>query len=129
MALAPLTVVVPIVIACVLAGLSPFVGRHQGLLAVAGGLAALVLAALVLAGAPAPLVIWFGGWRPHAGVAVGVAFAVDGLGAALAVFVAALGVIALLVSSRVIGTQSAVFDALILVFLAATSSTCSSSSS
>jgi multicomponent Na+:H+ antiporter subunit D len=119
MALAPLTVVVPIVIACVLAGLSPFVGRHQGLLAVAGGLAALVLAALVLAGAPAPLVIWFGGWRPHAGVAVGVAFAVDGLGAALAVFVAALGVIALLVSSRVIGTQSAVFDALILVFLAA----------
>jgi multicomponent Na+:H+ antiporter subunit D len=119
MALAPLTVVVPIVIACVLAGLSPFVGRHQGLLAVAGGLAALVLATLVLAGAPAPLVIWFGGWRPHAGVAVGVAFTVDGLGAALAVFVAALGMIALLVSSRVIRTHSAVFDALILVFLAA----------
>jgi len=34
-------------------------------------------------------VTWFGGWHPHGGVAIGVDFAVDGIGAGLATFVAA----------------------------------------
>jgi multicomponent Na+:H+ antiporter subunit D len=115
---APLAVIVPMLVACALAAASPFTQRRQGIVPVAGALVALALTVLVLRDDAARLVVWFGGWEPRAGVALGVVFAVDTLGAALAVFVAALGVVALVVSSRLARVEHFAFDALMLVFVA-----------
>jgi multicomponent Na+:H+ antiporter subunit D len=119
MTAAPLAVIVPMLVACGLAAASPFTQRREGVVTVAGGLAALVLTVLVLADDASRLLVWFGGWLPHDGVALGVAFAIDALGAALAVFVAALGVVALVVSSRLVRVEHFAFDALMLLFIAA----------
>ena len=45
---------------------------------------------ILLHPASAPIVTWFGGWEPRNGVPIGVDFAVDGVGAGLAVFIAVL---------------------------------------
>src|SRR5215212_1429937 len=105
MTAAALAVLVPFLLGCALA--------------IAGALATLGLTAFVLADGSERLLVWFGGWEPRAGVAVGVAFTVDTLGAGLAVFVAGLGLVALVVASRVIVDESFLFDALALVFLGA----------
>jgi multicomponent Na+:H+ antiporter subunit D len=118
-AAAPLAVIVPMLVACGLAAASPFTRRRQGVVAVAGALAALALSVAVLGDDASRVIVWFGGWEPRAGVALGVAFAIDTLGAALAVFVAALGVVALVVSSRLMRVEQLAFDALMLVFVAA----------
>jgi multicomponent Na+:H+ antiporter subunit D len=117
--IAPLSVLVPVLVACTFAALSPFVRRRQGLLGIAGALATLGLTIAMVAGLGGHLVVWFGGWEPRRGVAVGVDFAVDGIGGGMALLVAVLGVLATVVSSRVIRSESAVFDALTLVFVAA----------
>jgi multicomponent Na+:H+ antiporter subunit D len=114
---APLAVLVPFAAGCVLAALSPFVKRRAGWTAVAVGAAAFALTVAVAARGRG--VVWFGGWTPHHGVAVGVAFAVDPLGAAFAMFTAALGVVALAIAARVIEVETPLFDALLLVFIGA----------
>jgi multicomponent Na+:H+ antiporter subunit D len=119
MAAAALAVLVPFLLGCALACAAPFARRRAGVLAIAGALATLVLTALVLAHGSDRLLVWFGGWEPRAGVAVGVSFTVDTLGAGLAVFVAGLGLAGLVVASRVIVDESFLFDALALVFLGA----------
>jgi multicomponent Na+:H+ antiporter subunit D len=117
--LVPLTVLVPMVCACGLAALSPFVKRREGALAVGAMIATLTLAVLVLGREASPTTVWFGGWTPRGGVAVGVAFAVDGIGGGMAVFVAALGLIGAVVASRVITAEETAFDAVALIFVAA----------
>ncbi len=66
------------------------------------------------------IVSWFGGWRPTGGLALGISFTVDGLGAAMALLVAVL-VTAVLVFSPVYFEDA--FEhrhtVLLLVFLAA----------
>jgi multicomponent Na+:H+ antiporter subunit D len=119
MTIAPLAILVPVLAACALAAASPFVSRRDGLVGVVAALAALVLAALVLGRGGHPLVVWFGGWHPRHGVAVGVGFAVDGIGGGLAVLVAGLGVAAAVMSARVVQAENLIFDALTLVFIAA----------
>jgi multicomponent Na+:H+ antiporter subunit D len=119
MTVAPLAIIVPMLAACGLAAASPFAGRRGGIAGVAAAVAALVLAALALAHDAEPLVVWFGGWTPRHGVAVGVGLAVDGIGGGLAVFVAALGVAAGLMAARVVEVETLIFDALALVFIAA----------
>jgi multicomponent Na+:H+ antiporter subunit D len=116
-----LAVLVPLLTGCAFAAASPFAGRGTAVLAVASTLAVatLVLAALVLAEQGERVLVWFGGWEPRAGVAVGVGFAADSIGAGLAVFVAALGVAALVVSERVIAAEHLAFDALAFVFVGA----------
>src|SRR2546421_6576766 len=119
MALAPLTILVPALAACLLAGAAPFVPRREGLVAVPAAVATLVLSVLLLARGGHPLVLWFGGWQPRQGVAVGVGLAVDGIGAGLAVLVAVLGVAGGVMASRVVRVETFLFDALALVFIAA----------
>jgi multicomponent Na+:H+ antiporter subunit D len=114
---AALSVLVPFGAACVLAGISPFVRRRQGWTAAAVGVATLALTVAVAA--HGRTILWFGGWEPRDGVAIGVAFVVDGLGAGFAVFVAGLGVVALVIAARVIAVQSPLFDALLLVWIGA----------
>jgi multicomponent Na+:H+ antiporter subunit D len=121
MSVAPLAVLVPVLAATLLAATSP-IGRRRvaGAVGVAAAIATAVLCALSLreAGGGA-LVVWFGGWEPRDGVAVGIDFAVDGLGGGLALFVAVLGVAALLMCAELIEVEDHLFDAIALLFLAA----------
>jgi multicomponent Na+:H+ antiporter subunit D len=117
--IAALSVLVPMLVACGMATVSAFAQRRQGLIAVAGAIATLALTAALLARDEPRLLVWFGGWEPRDGVALGVAFAVDGIGAGLAVFVAALGVVSVAIAARVIRVENGIFDALMLVFVGA----------
>ena len=121
MSVAPLAVLVPVLVATVLAATSPVARRRVA--GIAGLLAALAMAGLCAASlvqvAGGTLVVWFGGWRPRAGAAVGIDFAVDPLGGGLALFVAVLGVAALVMCIEVIRVEDHFFDAIALIFLAA----------
>jgi len=117
--IAALSMLVPMAVACAMAGASAFTDRHQGVVAVAGAVAALGLTIALLARQDTRLLVWFGGWEPRKGVAVGVGFAIDGLGAGLAAFVGALGVVSLVLAARLIRVEGATFHALMLVFVAA----------
>jgi multicomponent Na+:H+ antiporter subunit D len=85
--------------------------------AVAATVAVLAVAVLERAGGET-LVYWFGGWEPRDGVAVGIAFVADPLGAAMACFAALLAVAALVIATRSVEIADALFHALMLVFLA-----------
>ncbi len=74
---------------------------------------------LVLAIRHGDAVAWFGGWQPRHGVAIGISFTIDPLGAGLATFVGVLTIAALVFSWRHFETVGHVFPALLLVFMAA----------
>jgi multicomponent Na+:H+ antiporter subunit D len=87
--------------------------------AVAAAVAAAVMCALVLSDVgDGRVVYWFGGWTPRHGVAVGVSFAIDQVGAGLALFVALMFVAAFMFSWRYFVVVGPFFHALMLVFLA-----------
>jgi multicomponent Na+:H+ antiporter subunit D len=119
---APLAVLVPLLAATVLAATSPFVAR-AAVAGIAGGRGQArdgrALRDRARPGAGGTLVTWFGGWRPRAGAAVGIDFAVDPIGGGLALFVAVLGVAALVMCVEVIQVEDHLFDAIALVFIAA----------
>jgi len=119
---APLAVLVPVLAATLLAATSPFVSRRRlaGIVAVLAALASAGLCAAALVEAHGDtLVVWFGGWEPRSGAAVGIDFAVDPIGAGMALFVAVLGVAALVMCIEVIQVEDNLFDAIALVFIAA----------
>jgi len=64
------------------------------------------------------LVYWFGGWTPRGGIALGVAFAVDPVGAALATLAGVLATAALTFSWRIFEAVRTLHHGLMLVFLA-----------
>ena len=71
------------------------------------------------------LVYWFGNWHPRpGGIAIGIAFVADPLGAGLAAFVGLLGTAALVFSWRYFESVGALFHALMLVFLGAMAGFC-----
>jgi multicomponent Na+:H+ antiporter subunit D len=120
-ALPALPVAVPLLVAAVLVGLGHMIGRKACdtvALATAVVVAALCVALLART-AGGPVVYWFGGWRPRDGIALGVAFTVDPVGAALATLAGVLAVAALLYSWRIFEAVSPLYHALMLVFLAA----------
>jgi multicomponent Na+:H+ antiporter subunit D len=124
-ALAPLAVAGPFAFAALLATRLPFPfrRRHAELVAAAVALLVGVLCLLLLIEAldsEGPLVSRIGGWEPRAGgVVVGINFAVDPLGAALALLAALLVGAALVFAWRFFETVGPTFHALILVFLGA----------
>jgi multicomponent Na+:H+ antiporter subunit D len=119
--LAPLAVAVPMVVAALLVGVASIVPRRVldvSSLVASGAVA--VLCALVLSDAAnGRLVYWFGGWTPRHGMALGISFAIDGVGGALALFAALLFVCAFIFSWRYFVVVGPLFHALMLVFLAA----------
>jgi multicomponent Na+:H+ antiporter subunit D len=121
--LAPVAVAAPFLAAAVLATALPFTRRHVELVAatVTCLVAALCVALLVKAlHQTGPVVSRLGGWQPRpGGVVVGINFAIDSLGAALAVLAAVLVGAALLFTWRYFDTVGATFHALLLVFLGA----------
>ena len=119
--LTALPVAVPLVVAALLVGLGPFVRRRVlDAVAIATAAAKTVLTLVLLTGADErPLVYWFGGWVPRDGVVVGIDFAVDTAGAALATLGALLMTAALVFTWRYFEAAGTLFHALMLVFLAA----------
>ena len=119
--LIPLTIVVPLGAAAVLAGLGELLGQTgRDVLALVAATATAVLAALTLTEASRrPLVYWFGGWQPFHGTVIGVDYVVDPLGGGLALLSTVLALAALLYSQRFFGPTGSRYPALVLVFLAA----------
>jgi multicomponent Na+:H+ antiporter subunit D len=118
---ASLAVLVPVLAATLLAATSPVARRPvAGIVGLGAAIATAVLCAMTLADAGGgTLVVWFGGWTPRSGAAVGIDFAVDPMGGALALFVAVLGVAALVMCVEVIRVEDHLFDAIALIFIAA----------
>ena len=66
------------------------------------------------------VVYWFSGWRPHHGIAIGIDFAVDQMGAGLALFASVLVLAAIVFSVRSFReTPAHRYPVLMLTFLAA----------
>jgi multicomponent Na+:H+ antiporter subunit D len=119
--LVPLTVAVPLLAAAVITAagrlLSP---RLVDAVAAAVAAGTAVLTAILLVHAwGGSVVYWFGGWRPRDGLAVGIAFVVDPLGAGLACFAALVVTGALVFSWHYFDEVSPLYHALVLVFLGA----------
>jgi multicomponent Na+:H+ antiporter subunit D len=120
-ALPALAVAVPLLVAAALAGLWPVVHRRLAdAVAIATAAAVTGLCAALLARSAGGVVVyWFGGWTPRDGMAIGVAFAVDPVGAGLATLAGVLAVAALVYSWRIFEAVGTLYHALMLVFLAA----------
>src|SRR5439155_4659111 len=118
-ALVPLVVGVPLLAAPVLAGLGHWVPkRADDVIAIAVAAATTTLAVLLLVrSVGTPLVYWFGGWHPRSGLALGISFTVDPLGAAFAAVTAFLVLAALVFSWRYFDTVGTLFHVLMLLFL------------
>jgi multicomponent Na+:H+ antiporter subunit D len=119
--LAPLPVVIPLSIAAILAALNKFLSRRQAdvlsiLATVATGA---VCGDLLLQSRIQPVIHWFGGWTPRAGVALGISFVIDPIGAGAAAFTCLLVLAALVFSLHYFETVGTLFHVLMLGFLAA----------
>jgi multicomponent Na+:H+ antiporter subunit D len=115
-----LPVAIPLVVAAVMVGAAPLLRRRVAdILAVATALAVTGIGvaelAQTLGGAS---VTWFGGWTPRSGIALGIAFVVDPIGAGMVTFGGVLMVAALTFSWRYFETVGTLFHALMLVLLA-----------
>src|SRR5205823_7267271 len=83
------------------------------------GAVAIALAVLLVRTSRGTVVYWFGGWTPRRGIALGVTFAVDPLGAGLAALAALLMVAALVFSWRYFEAVGSLYHSLMMVLLAA----------
>lgn len=119
--LPPLLVALPLASTALVVGTQHFVSRRAGdALAVATAAATFALAlVLLLETQTGDVVHWFGGWRPRGGIALGIAFAADPLGAGMAALAAGLVLAALVYSYAYLGEAVQLFHALMLVCLAA----------
>jgi multicomponent Na+:H+ antiporter subunit D len=118
--LAPVAVVFPLAAAALLAAAGRVLPRAaRDAIALASCIASTALcAALLLASRAGLAVSWLGGWRPRGDVAVGIAFAVDPLGAGFAALSGALATAALVFALRWFESAEGHFHALVLLFLA-----------
>ena len=119
--LVSLPVVVPLLTAAVLAGSAHFLGRRADDIAgIAAATATTGLSiALVVQSLDHDLVYWFGGWKPRHGLALGVAFDVEPLSAALAALAGLLATAVFVYAWRYFDEVGTLFHVLMLVFLAA----------
>ena len=119
--LVPLPVAIPLGVAAILAALSGHLPRRIAdaasiLATIAVGVIAFDL---LLISRQAPIVYWFGGWTVRAGMAVGISFVIDPIGAGLATFVCLLMLAAFIFSLHYFESVGTMFHVLMLGFLAA----------
>lgn len=116
-----LPVAVPLLVAALLAALNRLVPRRlASILAMAAAAAVLrMCVGLYLASRSGTLVYWFGNWQPRHGIALGISFVIDPMGAGMAALAAALVLAALIFSSKYFETPGTLYHVLMLVFLAA----------
>jgi multicomponent Na+:H+ antiporter subunit D len=119
----PLLVAIPLLGSVVAAGLDHVTPEPvQDALVVAASAATTVLAFVLLWSAEGHEVVhWFGGWRPQHGVALGIDFAVGPLAAGMCAVIGIVVTLALLYTHAFLRDASRLFDALMLVALAAMS--------
>src|SRR5690242_7062981 len=119
--LAPLPVVIPLSVAAILSALNKFLHRRiSEALAIAATVATGVICGVLLLQSQAqPVIHWFGGWTPRAGVALGISFVIDPIGAGAAVFASLLVLAALVFSLHYFDTVGTLFHVLMLGFLGA----------
>ncbi|HZU91840.1 MAG TPA: proton-conducting transporter membrane subunit, partial [Stellaceae bacterium] len=124
--LAPLPVALPLLAAALLLVCErPLHGPKIDAVAVATAAATTVICGLLAwRAAPQPIVTWFGGWRPHQGVAIGIAFTVDLAGAALAALAALLFTASFVFAWGYFDEVGARFHVLMLIFLAGIAGFC-----
>jgi multicomponent Na+:H+ antiporter subunit D len=117
----PLPVAIPLLAAALLITIDhPVPRRVSDAIAVTAIGAATVFAALILVAAQSHDVLhWFGGWRPDGGVALGIDFAADPLGAGMALLACLLALLALGYSWTYMRDESRAFDVLVLTFAGA----------
>ena len=116
----PLVIALPLITAAALAGSAAFLPRRViEIVSLGASVAVTVLCLLLLGESSAEsLVYWFGGWEPRDGLALGVSFVIDPLGAGLATLSAVLVTGALIFSWRFFDAVGALYHCLMLVFLA-----------
>jgi len=117
--LVPLVIAVPLMAAGLLTAVATRVNRAIAeVVALAAAVTVVVFCAILLGRtASGTIVYWFGGWEPRHGIAVGVSFAFDAMGAGLATLVAVLMVAALILMWRYRDTDAPHFQTLMLLFL------------
>src|SRR5215210_824860 len=119
-ALVPLPVVVPLIAAAALSATGHFLGKSVddivGILTAAA--CAVFSTLLVFRSLDHDLVYWFGGWTPRRGVAIGIAFDVEPLSAALAAFAAVVTTASFVFAWRYFDQVGTLFHVLMLGFLA-----------
>lgn len=119
--LVPLSVVVPLLLAATLAATNGLLPRMlTDISSLVAALATAVMCGLLVTHVAGGLTVyWFGGFHPRHGIAVGISFSVDRMGAAMATLVAIMVSAALLYSARYFDEVGALFSVLMLVFLGA----------
>lgn len=120
--LIPLPIAVPLLVAALLALTGKWVGRRvTDTLAIATATGNLAMTVLILRGVwLRPQVYWFGNWWPRAGgIALGICFTVDAIGAALALLTALLTTAALTFSWKIFEDTENHFQPVMLIFMAA----------
>jgi multicomponent Na+:H+ antiporter subunit D len=117
----PLLVAIPLLAAAVTAGLDHVTPKRlQDALVLAASAATTALAFVLLWHAEDHEVVhWFGGWRPHGGIALGIDFAVGPLAAGMCAVIGIVVTLALLYSLTFLREAARLFDALMLVALGA----------
>ena len=121
--LVPLPVALPLLSAAALAATGHFLGRRwDDVAGIAVAAATSVISILlVIRSLDHDLVYWFGGWAPRHGVALGIAFDVEPLSAALAALAAVLTTASFVYAWRYFDEAGTLFHVLMLTFLAAMS--------
>jgi multicomponent Na+:H+ antiporter subunit D len=119
-AVIPASVVVPLAGAALLAGFSRLLPRWaRDLIAIAVALATTTLTLILMAASAGhPMIYWFSGWRPSAGMVIGVDYAVGPLGAGMASLAGVLASAALVYTWRYFDSARGRHHALVLIFLA-----------
>ena len=125
-ALVPLPLIIPLLMAALLTATSPLTARRavETLAIVTAAVVTILCALLLLQATRAPIVYWFGGWRPRHGFALGVSFVIDPLGAGLATLAATLMTAALVFSWRYFDETRDLYHVIMLILLAAMSGFC-----
>ena len=118
--LSALPVVIPFLVAPVLVSVGTVVPRWcEDATAVVVALSAVTICLLLAVHAASePFAYWMGGWRPEHGVAIGIAFSIDPLGAGMAAFAGVMVLAALVYSLRYFDAVGGLFHGLMLLFLA-----------
>ncbi|HLH30948.1 MAG TPA: NADH-quinone oxidoreductase subunit E, partial [Terriglobia bacterium] len=121
-----LPVVIPLFAAVLLALLRPIckaVAAH--LISVLAAASCTVCSAFLLnASRHETIVYWLGNWQPRNGIALGISFTIDPIGAGLATLCGVLTVGALIFSSKYFDPAGTLYHVLMLAFLAAMSGFC-----
>jgi len=118
----PLPIAIPLVVAAFLAFTGKWIGRRAcDTLAIACAAGNLFLTLAILRGVwSQPYVYWFGNWWPRpGGVALGICFSIDAIGASLALLTSILTTAGLVFSWWIFEETENHFQPLMLIFMAA----------